>query len=55
MTTITVDMVKASRLRALRSRLDTLITLGDWDGASICADLILELIGLRSFALQGVA
>jgi hypothetical protein len=49
---LTLDVGRASRLRGLRDRLRVLINRGDWDGASRCADLILELVGLRPFRLE---
>lgn len=50
---LTLDAYKLPRLKALRSRLRTLLARGDETGASICADLILDLIGLRTFKLGG--
>ncbi len=48
---LALDVGRASRLRSLRDRLRTLVNRGDWEGASRCADLILELVGLRPFKL----
>ncbi|MEY2855650.1 MAG: hypothetical protein RL030_2782 [Pseudomonadota bacterium] len=39
----------ADRLRALRDRLRILAKRGEWDQASVCADLILDLLGLRPY------
>ena len=50
-TLLTVDASKLPRLRALRDRLCALIACGDHVAASTCADLILDLIGLRAFYL----
>jgi hypothetical protein len=49
---LTVDISKQPKLKALRSRLAVLIRQGDHVGASITADLILDLIGLRPFKLE---
>jgi hypothetical protein len=48
---LTVDAYKLPRLRALEQRLRALVSRGDHDQASICADLILDWIGLRPFKL----
>lgn len=46
MATITLDIRQASRLSALRARLQRLYDRGQWDHASECADLILDLLRL---------
>lgn len=51
-TSLTVDIYKQPRLQALRARLRKLIARGDDAQASQCADLILDLIGLRPFRLE---
>ncbi len=48
-TLLTVDAYKLPRLKALLARLRTLLAGGDHVAASTCADLILDLIGLRTF------
>jgi len=54
-TLLTVDAYKLPRLKARRARLCTLIACGDHAGANTCADLILDLIGLRTFRLEDCA
>jgi hypothetical protein len=49
---LTVDISKQPKLKALRSRLSVQICRGDHSGASLTADLILDLIGLRPFKLE---
>jgi hypothetical protein len=49
---LTVDAYKIPRLRALEQRLRVLVRRGDHDQASVCSDLILDLLGLRSFRLE---
>lgn len=49
---LTVDAYKIPRLRALEQRLRVLLRRGEHDQASTCADLILDLIGLRPFKLE---
>lgn len=51
---VVMDIAKAARLKALRSRLADLRHRGDERRASQCADLILELIGKRSAPLPAV-
>lgn len=50
-TSLTVDIYKQPRLQALRARLRVLMARGHDDQASICVDLILDLLGLRAFNL----
>ena len=54
-TLLTVDAYELPRLKARRARLCTLIACGDHAGANTCADLILDLIGLRTFRLEDCA
>ena len=49
MSDINLSIRHADRLRALRDRLRVLTKRGQWDDASICADLILDLLGLRPY------
>ena len=48
---LTVDITKLPRLRALESELRRCVKRGDDERASRCADLILDLLGLRPFVL----
>lgn len=54
MSRIIVDAWKMPRVRALESQLRGLRREGNHDRASVCADLILELVGLRPCPLPAV-
>jgi hypothetical protein len=49
---LTLDVNQAAKLKAMRDRLRVLMARGDHSGASLCADAILDLIGLRPFKLE---
>jgi hypothetical protein len=48
---VALDITKLPRLRALESELRRCVRRGDDERASRCADLILDLLGLRPFEL----